>query len=294
MSIVTKTVRIVKTLTRETVRTERTIRTTVRAEARPDPLLVDVPGHGPYVVRTLLTDGDSNPKLRKSNDAGPAYRTWGLSLAPALESGYQTCSSSSAGCRGACLYKQGRGRTGVVALPRVAKTLALFEQRAAFMAMLRWELSFLTRLGDREGFVPALRLNMVSDLMWERLAPWIFADFPGVQCYDYTKHAARMLRYCRGGLPATYHLTFSRSETNEPDCLRVLQAGGTVAVVFDSRDLPGTWHGYPIINGDETDLRFTDPRGHVVGLYAKGTARHDTSGFVVPTADRRVPLVMAS
>ena len=36
-----------------------------------------------YVVRSLLGSGDSNPKLRKSNQAGTPYRTWGLALAPA-------------------------------------------------------------------------------------------------------------------------------------------------------------------------------------------------------------------
>jgi hypothetical protein len=35
-----------------------------------------------------------------------------------------------------------------------------------------------------------------------------------------------------------------------------------------------------VFNGDESDLRFLDPRGVVVGLYAKGKAKKDTSGFV--------------
>jgi len=35
-----------------------------------------------------------------------------------------------------------------------------------------------------------------------------------------------------------------------------------------------------VANGDETDLRFLDPAGHVIALYAKGNARKDESGFV--------------
>jgi hypothetical protein len=36
-----------------------------------------------------------------------------------------------------------------------------------------------------------------------------------------------------------------------------------------------------VIDGDRTDLRFLDPSGVIVGLYAKGNAKKDTSGFVV-------------
>jgi hypothetical protein len=51
-------------------------------------------------------------------------------------------------------------------------------------------------------------------------------------------------------------------------------------VVFRNA-LPATFLGLPVINGDESDIRPYDPRGVVVGLKAKGSAKHDTSGFVV-------------
>ena len=285
MSIITKTVRVVKTT--KTVRVVRTVKTVRQA-----PVVVTLPAvpavppekwGEPYAVKKLLTDGEDNPKLAKSNAAGPDYRTWGLTLAPANQSGYQTCGSASPGCTRACLNNQGQARIfPSIYQSRVAKTVAFFEHREAFLALLRHELGCVARLAERKGFVPAVRLNVLSDLPWERLAPCLFTDFPGVQFYDYTKHAARMVRWCEGGMPANYHLTFSRSERNEADCLRVLAAGGTVAVVFATKDIPATWQGYPVVNGDETDLRFTDPPGHVVGLYAKGTAASDDSGFVVP------------
>ena len=84
-----------------------------------------------------------------------------------------------------------------------------------------------------------------------------------------------------GKLPSNYSLTFSRSETNETQCLEVLKRGGNVAVVFRSKALPTHWNGFKVINGDENDLRFLDPKGVVVGLTAKGKAKTDTSGFVV-------------
>jgi hypothetical protein len=56
-----------------------------------------------------------------------------------------------------------------------------------------------------------------------------------------------------------------------------------VAVVFGvpkSKPLPVGYLGRPVFNGDDSDLRFLDPRGVVVGLYAKGKAKKDTTGFV--------------
>jgi hypothetical protein len=44
--------------------------------------------------------------------------------------------------------------------------------------------------------------------------------------------------------------------------------------------MPETYMGIPVFNGDESDLRFLDPHGVIVGLYAKGKAKKDTTGFV--------------
>ena len=97
----------------------------------------------------------------------------------------------------------------------------------------------------------------------------MFAD---VQFYDYTKVPGRDL-----GIP-NYHLTFSLAESNEEDAAAELQRGMNIAVVFDG--VPSEYLGVPVVDGDESDLRFLDPSGVVVGLKAKGEARGDTSGFV--------------
>ena len=292
MAIVSKKVRVVKVVKTRTVRVEKTV--TVR-KARPKAIVVtlpDVPAipeplrGTQYVVKRILTDGEDNPKLAKSNAADTPYRTWGVTFAPAMQSGHQMCSSASPGCRAVCLHEQGHARVfPSIRVSRIAKTVAFMQQRKAFFSMLRAELAAAVRLGERKGFTPAVRLNVLSDLHWERIAPWLFTEFPTVQFYDYTKHHERMLRWCEGKLPRNYHLTFSRSETNHEDCLRVLAAGGNVAVVFSSKRQPVIWEGHTVVNGDETDLRFADPRGVVVGLYAKGTAAWDESGFVVPVRE---------
>jgi hypothetical protein len=60
----------------------------------------------------------------------------------------------------------------------------------------------------------------------------------------------------------------------------VLASGGNVAVVFRG-ELPASWKGKLVVSGDESDLRFKDPKNVVVGLVEKGRAKKDSSGFVV-------------
>ena len=91
-----------------------------------------------------------------------------------------------------------------------------------------------------------------------------------------------MRRFLSGDFPRNYHLTFSRSETNEQQCNEILSLGGNIVVVFRDKNFPLDFHGYPCYNADTTDLRFLDPPG-VGALYAKGRGRRDTSGFVVAT-----------
>jgi hypothetical protein len=63
------------------------------------------------------------------------------------------------------------------------------------------------------------------------------------------------------------------------DVRLALSNGMNVAAVFHK--VPETYLGRTVINGDETDLRFLDPKGVIVGLKAKGKAKKDTTGFVV-------------
>lgn len=232
-----------------------------------------------YNINTLLGDGDSNAKLTKSDNSGKGYLTYGLSLAPADVSGYQVCASSSPGCRASCLFTSGHGKMSTVQRARIAKTLAFFEHREDFTLMLHDEIGRALRKAKKEEKKVAIRLNVLSDLMWEKYK--VVKQFPDVQFYDYTKHYKRMLKYCQGKLPSNYHLTFSRSECNEREALDVLKNGGNVTVVFDRKELPKEWRSYSVINGDETDLRFLDKKNCVVGLYAKGDGKKDKSGFVV-------------
>ena len=229
----------------------------------------------------LLTDGDNNPKTMKSNKAGD-FITSILHLAPAKSSGIgNVCTSASPGCIASCLFTAGRGRMQNVQVARIAKTKMWFEHREKFVELLIKEIGSLVKKAAKLGKLPALRLNGTSDIIWEKQAPELFTLFPTVQFYDYTKHVFRCGKNYK--LPVNYHLTFSRSETNDAECKRVIKAGKcNVAVVFENKNYPPIWMGRPTYSMDDTDLRFLDPPKSVGALYAKGKAKKDNSGFVLP------------
>jgi len=225
----------------------------------------------------LLSKPDSNPKVAKNMKKG--VLTAPLHLAPANLSGFNVCASASPACIEACLhtagnpaYMAGKERA------RIAKTRLYFEQRQAFLCLLFEDIFWLSLRANRQGLYAGIRLNATSDIPWERVkyegeSVIDFCQRLGVAPYDYSKIKKRAMN------PA-YHITYSRTESNDSDCIEVLNAGGNVAVVFDK--LPETWNGFPVIDGDESDWRPGDGSGVVVGLKAKGRARHDyESGFVV-------------
>ena len=225
----------------------------------------------------------SNSDAKTSKGFALKFLTDILYLAPANEGGFgNLCVHASAGCLAVCLFTAGRGRMSNVRLGRIRKTRLFFTDKKAFFEQLRKDIVRGMKRAAKLGMTYCVRLNGTSDIPWERLG--IMAEFPSVQFYDYTKSAARALAHARGEMPANYHLTFSRSESNEVEALQVLAAGGNVAVVFDSANYPATWNGFNVVGGDESDLRFLDSKNVVVALYAKGKGKQDKSGFVVKTS----------
>tara|TARA_R100001509_G_C4870425_1_gene216491 strand:+ start:708 stop:1406 length:699 start_codon:yes stop_codon:yes gene_type:complete len=228
----------------------------------------------------ILTIG--NAKIVKGERLG--FMTRGIHFAPATLSGHNVCAWASQGCAMACLNTSGRGRMQSIQNSRIAKTRAFFADKEGFLCKLVKEIESAVKSAERKGLRPCFRLNLTSDLPWENIrchdGQNVFEKFPQVQFYDYTKGFKRMERYLNGKMPKNYHLTFSRSESNDKHARLVLEMGGNVAVVFRNQ-LPETWNGVEVINGDESDLRFLDKQGVVVGLVEKGDAKKDESGFVV-------------
>jgi hypothetical protein len=201
-----------------------------------------------------------------------------LYLAPANISGYEVCPRRSEGCTEACLYTAGMGKFNNVQAARIKKTKMFFENRDEFLKILSDDIKSLVKKANKINMIPAVRLNGTSDIDWTRFD--IMNQFPDVQFYDYTKVLNRLSK----SIPNNYHLTFSKNEVNDEECQSALNLGFNVAVVFSTKKgnpLPETYMGYPVYNGDETDVRFKDPKGVVVGLIAKGDAKKDKTGFVV-------------
>ena len=92
-----------------------------------------------------------------------------------------------------------------------------------------------------------------------------------------------MVAFLDGKLPENYHLTFSRSELNDAQCDEIFARGGNVAVAFDT--VPDSFRGRPVYNGDDSDLRFLDPKGVWIGLKAKGKLARSISPFKVSNND---------
>jgi hypothetical protein len=251
-----------------------------------------------YRITKLLGGGASNTKTFKSDKANLGYITYSLSLAPASVSGFNVCSSSSHACRLSCLYTSGLANIfpRTIQPSRIAKTRMLRMHKKEFISQLIKELGSAERRASRLGVKLCVRLNVLSDIFWEREAPEIFTTFPKVVFYDYSKHEKRFARYLKGELPSNYHLTFSWSGTNREMSLYVLANGGNVAVPFrvsyrgdNRKPLPRFFLDHEVIDGDIIDARFLDKQGgYVVGLRAKGKAKHDTSGFVINTYDTEV------
>lgn len=227
-----------------------------------------------------LLNVDSNAKTIKGQKKG--YATGILYLAPANLSGYEVCPGSSKGCRDACLNTAGRGAMSPVKAARLRKTKMFFEEKESFFLQLEADIERFIKWAKKKDFTPVVRLNGTSDIVWERQS-FVAKDgktyknmmerFPDIQFYDYTKLAGRK------NLPKNYHLTFSLHEENENRATKAVANGMNVAVVF--RDgLPKKYMKLPVIDGDETDLRFLDKKKKVVGLKAKGKAKKDTTGFV--------------
>lgn len=249
-----------------------------------------------------LLSNSPNPKIAKGKALG--VWTFVLHLAPAKLSGFEVCPMRTLGCTNACLNTGGRGgmMAGVSRLThamveagiqnsiqkaRIRKTKRFFTERDAFMADLASDVGKAVKRAVKQGFTPAFRLNGTSDIRWENYAvpgfKNIFEAFPDVQFYDYTKIPNRK------NIPANYHLTFSLADGNDASARLALENGLNVAAVFrdkvkvaqyEAENFAVSGRMFPVFNGDKSDVRFRDPAGHVIALFAKGHAKKDMSGFV--------------
>lgn len=226
-----------------------------------------------YGLMLMPERGLMSPSLREVREAFELKGAWNL------------CPLASLGCAAACL-----SRSGQSGMPQQQRAQAV---RTAFLLARPYEAGLIigaeVRRALRKTGAINLRLNTTSDIRWEKVSPAMMQALAaaGVQLYDYTawKPSDREAS-------AEYSLTYSAKEpahTSDEYLEGILSSGGTVAMPFDTNrghELPKTWHGFRVIDGDVSDERRLDPEGVVVGLRAKGHEwkKDNTAGFIRTSA----------
>lgn len=216
--------------------------------------------------------------------------TYILYLAPAEQSGYNTCPMSTEECRTACLTESGHNRIDVkknaINKARIKKTKLFFEHREFFMMWLVMEITKARIDAHTKGYEFSVRINGTSDLdlsTFKLNGFNILQLFPNVQFYDYTKVVKRFSKF---DTYDNYDLTYSFSGYNMLQCLELLsESKGRVAMVFEGKQLPTTFMGYNVIDGDAYDMRYYDDQSVIVGLKFKFVRNKiDTANnkFIIP------------
>jgi len=232
------------------------------------------------IPKNLLSKGTTNAKTSKNDQD-----TYILYLAPYKQNskGINICPKASKGCAAACLFSAGRGAFSNVIKARQNKTEYYLNDKKAFINQLASELIKIDKKASKNTNQTLIRLNGTSDLdfifLLKKYAGFDISNYNNLHFYDYTKILGKVKKYSND---KNYTLTFSRAEDNEEDIFKAVQYGANVSAVFNG-ELPQTYKGIPVMDGDKTDNEMLKYKGFILGLKAKGKARTDKSGFVINT-----------
>jgi hypothetical protein len=231
-------------------------------------------------VKNLLSKGSTNAKTAKNN-----IKTFILYLAPhnLNYKGITLCKDASVNCIKVCLYSAGMGIFSNVQKSRINKANYFVSDKKVFLAQLLKEIKREIKKASDKNEKIAFRLNGTSDIDFLYLLDKHFnfnvdlLNYDKVYFYDYTKSLPRAKRYQNY---RNYTLTFSKSESNQKQVNEAMNLGINIAAVFSS-DLPKTYKGIKVVDGDKSDLEMIKFKNIILGLKAKGKARKDKSGFVI-------------
>jgi hypothetical protein len=229
--------------------------------------------------RKLLSPGFTNAKLAKNE-----LESFILYLSPADKNSKKIniCPAATKQCILLCLDTSGHGAFDSVQRARLERTEFYLNDRINFINKILNELYSINKKAAKKGEKIAVRLNGTSDLDFiaiikNRTGIDILQEMPNILFYDYTKLIGKVRKYAG----TNYILTFSRSETNEAECIEALQLGANIAAVF-YKTLPAEYMGRPVLDGDSSDLVMINSRSTILGLKAKGRAKKvKESGFVI-------------
>jgi hypothetical protein len=198
------------------------------------------------------------------------------------------CAFATKGCSSMCFGNVKRLK--MIEGIKIKRSLLLQNDPDLYLAFYVNEVIRLKNYAKMKKMKLVLRLNGTSDKDFTKMG--LYSIFPDVQFCEYTKNPYLVKKYMNDELPRNLHLTLSRSEDNHDFALECLASGLiNVAIPFSS-NFPSEWEGYPVVSGDNHDLRFLDPTGgHVIALNFKGYSKQlkdgVKSGFIVESVDKK-------
>lgn len=250
----------------------------------------------------------NNGKTQKSS--GEGVSTQGVSLAPHTTSGLakmDVCPRASKECRANCLGTEAGGNrqfADSALSAKVLKTHFMIAHPHHYIHLLHQEITKHKAEAHADGMKPGVRLNVTSDIPYEKHVPALFHKHPDVQFYDYTKMHQRVMDQTQPHHPTNYHLALSHTGTGHPEsndhhAAAALAAGHVVAMVYQRGknavkpthvEDAKTGMRYPVANGDDDDNTFDRHEsvgkrafrpGHGVasGLQLKGVTNESAGHF---------------
>ena len=249
--------------------------------------------------RSILTKNQS--KLSKAD--GINFINAGLTMSPHKEASefferaFNHCPFATEACALACVGAEtGQGKLPSSKIARMGRTVALYFDPVLFKELIHLEIKELEiearkrEILTGENWRIAFRPNVASDnIQFADYLAMMHHQNDRIVFYDYTV-IQKAVTDNKGSVNRVYS---RKDSSNEKQCLDVLKKGFGVAVVF-AGDLPDTWQGYPVIDGDVNDLWFTrkpEEGGFVVGLKVKGSNAQKQacidSGFAISTEEIR-------
>jgi hypothetical protein len=189
-------------------------------------------------------------------------------------------------CFNTCLKTSGRLPMAKKAM--ITRTKLLYQDNETFINNLELELRKAKKSANKKGKKLAYRFNGTSDRFTEVKYLLDMENQPFDKAYDYTKDFKRVLDY--QGYKG-YNLTFSYDGLNGIEAKFLLKNKiANISVVMTTKreeELPKTYNlngvDYPVLDGDKHDLRFTENKGYIIGLRAKGKAIKNNGTFVQST-----------
>jgi hypothetical protein len=200
-------------------------------------------------------------------------------------------------CFEGCLQDSGMGKFNVNKVSRFRKIALFNDHPEIFKKILIKDIEKGIRKSKKNGHKLGVRINGTSDIDVIKHFKDIIIKYPDVHFYDYTKipKYLKKLQRMSNQLP-NYHLTYSYSLSQKAQeyIKEATKTDHNIAMVFKNEDQVNKLMSskqkiklygktYNLINGDNDDLRFLDPKNSIVLLRYKETRASDESisNFVI-------------